>query len=61
MNNYEADYPHLDFDTDTGWGYLPPTEPIMDCMQYIQQNCNPKNILEVGYYLRTLDIISRTS
>ena len=50
MDNYEADYPHLDFDTDTGWGYLPPTEPIMDCMQYIQQNCNPKNILEVGYY-----------
>lgn len=48
--NYEADYPHLNFNTDTGWGYLPPTEPIMDCMRYVRDNCNPSMILEIGYY-----------
>ena len=50
ITEYEKLFPHLDFDTNTGWGYLPPSEPIMDMCSYIKDEVSPQNMLEIGYY-----------
>ena len=50
LDNHQTYYPHLDFDTDMGWGYLPPSQSVMDCMRYIRKWCKPTCILEIGYY-----------
>lgn len=48
--SYESLFPHLDFRTDTGWGYLPPSEEIMEVMDFVATECKPKMLLEIGYY-----------
>ena len=43
-------FPHLDWDTTTGWGYLPPTQEIENVVTYIRDEIKPKRMLEIGYY-----------
>ena len=33
-----------------GWGYMPPTDEVFDMFRYCRDNCNPKNVLEIGFY-----------
>jgi len=50
MKTNEDLFPHLDFNTDKGWGYLPPTDEVLDVFRYVKSECNPERILEIGYY-----------
>lgn len=44
------EFRHLDFNTDTGWGYLPPTKEVFDVFDYVRAYCDPQFVLEIGYY-----------
>ena len=47
---YKNKFPHLKFDTDTGWGWLPPNDQVFNAFEYVKNFIEPKNILEIGYY-----------
>jgi predicted O-methyltransferase YrrM len=33
----------------TGWGYSPPTEDLLDIFRFVRDHINPKMILEIGF------------
>lgn len=43
-------FKHLDFNTDMGWGWLPPSDEVFDAFRYVADNIRPSNMLEIGYY-----------
>lgn len=47
---YKDRFPHLEFDTNTGWGWLPPNDEVFDAFNYVKKFVHPKRILEIGYY-----------
>jgi predicted O-methyltransferase YrrM len=47
---YKDLFPHLDFDTNIGWGYLPPSDEVFNCINWIRDNIKPRKMLEIGYY-----------
>lgn len=46
MSNYD----HLDYDNTEGWGFLPKTPAVFQCMEYVRDHIKPKRMLEIGYY-----------
>lgn len=47
---YKHLFPHLDYDTNTGWGWLPPNDQVFDAFRHVKNYVDPKQILEIGYY-----------
>lgn len=47
---YKDKFPHLDWDTDTGWGWLPPNDEVFDAFRYVAKHIQPQVIFEIGYY-----------
>ena len=43
-------FPHLNFDTELGWGWLPPSDEVFDALKYVEKNITPSKMLEIGYY-----------
>jgi len=42
---------HLQYDSSkSGWGHLPATDEIFDMFRKIQETCNPRNVLEIGFF-----------
>ena len=43
------EFRHLDFNTDTGWGYLLNKRSVR-VFDYVRAYCDPQFVLEIGYY-----------
>ena len=43
-------FKHLSFNTDFGWGWLPPSDEVFDAFRYVANEIRPNKMLEIGYY-----------